>query len=191
MSKERPDIGIREYKESDIPFIYSNWLRDFKLNGMAVMKVRNNIFYLNHHKILDEIIERPTTKILVAHVTEDPDVILGFLAYEERNDRKNIAHYCLIKEQFKRFGIAKELLKKSELDLNQCEFSHWTYDLDRTIYIVEPNPKWDHNRLKDMMEGRIKEVVYIPKYPDLTYNPYLICNLGGSSERPKNKSSSV
>ncbi len=99
-------IEIRRAKRSDIPFITSSWLKSNR-HGYMVRSVPNNIYYYNHHKILEELL--PRSVVLVACNAEDPDQILGWMCAEVV-DTAMVIHYVYVKQSFRKFGIAKRIV---------------------------------------------------------------------------------
>lgn len=139
------DIDIKRATNDTIPFVYSTWLYCFRYYSYFCKRIKNSIFFKNHHKLLDNIISQSSTQILIAHSSEEPEVILGYIVYELMPHET--IHFIYVKNSFRKFGIAKSLLKESKLQLKETSFSHWCFDTD-----------W-----------------IMAKYPDqLTYNPYII-----------------
>lgn len=142
------EIKVRNSNPEDTAFIVSTWEKHFrKHNTGIVFFVRKETYDEWHPKVIKRILQRPTTNVLVAADKEDPSVIYGYLCYEKLSDNLAVIHYCYIKSNFRKMGIAKELLKKSEIDLEkQVEFTHDTNEM-----------KWIWS-----------------KYPKLNYNFYLV-----------------
>jgi ribosomal protein S18 acetylase RimI-like enzyme len=137
-------IQIRLAQENDRPFIFSNWLRHYKNRSYFAKRIRNTVFYKWHHMVVENILNRPTTQIFIAHPPSEPEVILGFMASESVNDGA-VIHFIYIKPQFKRMGIAKRLFKDFD-DKEPIYFTHWTFDLDELIHKV-PNLIYDPYRI--------------------------------------------
>lgn len=140
------DILIRDHKESDISFVYATWLHTYKHNSYFAKRIRDHVFFKYHHKIIEGILNRTTSKILIAADKADPDVILGYIVYESFGTDTNIVHFIYIKKNFRGFGISRKLFVESKLKLPELMFSHWCFDVN-----------W-----------------ILAKHPDLIYNPYLV-----------------
>ena len=137
-------IQIRPAQENDKPFIYSSWLRHYKNRSYFAKRIRTSIYYKWHHLVVEKILDRPTTKVLIAHPPGEPEVILGFMVLEDQGDG-SVIHFCYIKPQFKRMGIARKLFK--DFDLKEpIFFTHWTFDLDELIHKI-PNLIYDPYRI--------------------------------------------
>lgn len=120
-----PMWTIRQAMPSDIPFIYSSWLKSFKNNSDLGKEMRSSVFFTNYKLIIDRLLQQ--SEILVACMSEDPSVIYGYFVYETFFlDDAFMAHYCFIKEDFRKFGIASDLLKHSHLNQKRFEYSHKT-----------------------------------------------------------------
>lgn len=102
------DFELREAEAQDIQFIYATWLNSYRYDGFASKGVRNSVFFPEYNKIIDSILAKPDTRVLLAHVKGEPDVLLAYLVYEN-----NMIHYCFCKEAFRGFGIASALYKEA------------------------------------------------------------------------------
>lgn len=102
MSDDR--FEVRSAYESDKNFIYSTWLRGVYFGNDWFREIPSDIFYKNYQIYIDKILQRPDTKILIACLLDDKDVILGYVVFE--ND---IIHYVFVKESWRKMGIAKLL----------------------------------------------------------------------------------
>lgn len=106
-------IVIREYRLDDRPFILNSWLRSYK-ESLFAAEIRDNIYYKWHGEIIHKILERGTTKVLIAASREDSDVIVGYLV-TERIRGYDIAHYVYVKRAFNGLGICKLLFELGPL----------------------------------------------------------------------------
>ena len=95
-------VQIREGRPSDIPFVTNSWLKSFRANGAFSQSVPNDIYYQQHHKILEAII--PRGLLLVLCNPEDPDQIIGWTLIE-RQPEILILHYIYIKNSLRRNGL--------------------------------------------------------------------------------------
>lgn len=115
-------IEVRVAKLEDLPFIYSTWLRSYRHASQFARKIKNEVFYDMHHKVIDRFIARGG-EVYVAHPKGEPDVILGYLCMDTTAP---IAQYIYVKKPFRKMGIAKELIKDKDIKM----FTHWTSDTD-------------------------------------------------------------
>jgi hypothetical protein len=98
---------LREPIGSDIPFIYSSWMKSYRYGSHIGKSCKNSILYSNFYKIIDYILSQDNTKILVASHLDDPLIVFGYMVAQP-----NVIHYCFVKEDFLRFGIAKSLYEE-------------------------------------------------------------------------------
>lgn len=113
-------ISIRDCEQSDLPFVFSSWLRSYRLSSFA-RSIPNRDYYSNHHLVVDRLVQAPETKILVATDVEDPTVLLGFLVFEP-----GVIHFAYTKKPFRGLQVFRRLLEASGLDLNSAAYSHFT-----------------------------------------------------------------
>ena len=137
---------IRKALPEDISFIYSSWLKSFRYGATANKLVRTDIFFTNYREVLDSILARSLT--LVACLPDSPEVILGYMVYEE-----DIIHYCFIKHSFRRLGIASRLLEQTGLKDSEFKVTHRTNEL-----------------------SKILDSLILVKGLKLEYNPFLLYN---------------
>jgi hypothetical protein len=150
------EIIVRPAEITDTNFILSTWLREYFKNSGFTIGISSPLFFEYHQRVVKRIMARDTTRVLVAALSDDPFVIIGYLVYELPEADWQVAHICFVKVQFRKFGIAKELLKESELDTT------------KTI-------EYTHRMRERSKEGRYSEMHWLyEKLPSLTYNPYLI-----------------
>lgn len=130
MSDQSKPWTIRPAVESDIPFIYSTWLRSYRLDSAIGSTCKKSVFFNGYNAILDAILSNPNAVCSVAVSPENSNVIYGYAVYES-----NAIHYCFVKEAFRRWGIAKSLL--------QAQAPHLRYYTHRTFSLVPLMSKID------------------------------------------------
>lgn len=128
--KHMDQIKIRAVKETDREFIFASWLKNYKGTSEFAKRIKNDIYFNWHHKIIENIIRRPTTQIMVATLPEEEDVILGYIVYEPAIP---VIHYCLVKNEWQKLGIAKALLKFAKIE-SPVFFTHWTNPMNSLIH---------------------------------------------------------
>jgi hypothetical protein len=140
-------LHIRPHCENDLPFITSTWLKSYRHGSFLAQKIRADIFFDFHRRIVDRILKDDATKALVACSYEDPDIIFGYLVYAPaRPNLKPVMHFTYTKHAFRELGIAGELLRESGVDLNNAFFTHHTIECE-----------W-----------------ITSKFPELTFHPHLL-----------------
>lgn len=120
--------AIRTAVPKDIPFIYSTWLQSyFEDSSLGGSIDRSSIYYENYKLVIDHILASKTSNTLIACLNNDPDVILGYLVKES-----NTAHYCFVKESFRKLGVAKSLFSKDGFLIRARAATHktkWATDI--------------------------------------------------------------
>lgn len=123
------DIEVRDAFLEDISFIFATWLRSYRHSSSFAKKISNEIYYARHHLVIDLILKRDNSKVLVAHPKDEPDVILGYVVTEKQPDGANVVHYTYVKKSFRKMGVAQALWN----GLNEKEnyiITHYTTDAD-------------------------------------------------------------
>jgi hypothetical protein len=144
----RPGVLIREATAEDLPFIFGTWLNHFHGNSYFAKRIRNGVYFRYHHLLAERILSRPTTRVLLATLSDDPLVILGYLVVEQ-NAKEHVVHFAFVKKPWQRMGLARDLVSEAGVpsDLAGVSYTHPTYQW------------WQELE---------------PKYPQSIYNPYLI-----------------
>jgi predicted GNAT family acetyltransferase len=141
------EIAIREYQPADESFVFSSWLNSYQKNSPATEAISKYVFFKFHHPILTRILKRETTEVTIACLKDDPEVVIGYLAIEKLETPPAIIHFCYVKSAFRRMGIARKLMESSDLNPNECHYTHHTHPVD-----------WWISRM----------------FPKLSYNPYAV-----------------
>lgn len=138
------EISIRDFNSNDLNFILSKWLKNYKFSSRFTKKIKADIFYKWHHMIVQNILGRGTASVLIANPTDEPDVNLGFICFEQSDSK--IIHYIFVKPEFRNFGIGKRLYLAAMGDNSTGYFTHWTYPVD-TLELKIPNLTYDPYRI--------------------------------------------
>ena len=138
-------------------FIKATWLKNFGNSGADLLKaVPADLYYKNQSDLIDKAWTR--CKVLVAQSITDPEVTAGYIAFE----RPNTIHYVYVRHDFYRFGIATELLKKSEIDMENFIYTH-----------RNTNCRWLIGHIRRLEEKNFEKEFIPGKFPKGIYNPYL------------------
>lgn len=100
-------VTIRPPRPEDRAFIYATWLRGLYYGNPWFTQIDKDSYMASYHKILDQLFLKPDVDIKIACVTEDPELILGYSVSEP-----SILHWVFVKQAWRRFGIAKQLIPK-------------------------------------------------------------------------------
>jgi hypothetical protein len=96
-------IQIRDLREEDLPLIYSTWLLGLYHGCEWFGRIKKDSFFRNYKAFLEKRLL--SCQVKVASLTEDPDVILGYVCY-----RENVLDWIFVKKAWRKMGIAKMLL---------------------------------------------------------------------------------
>lgn len=138
------NLKIRGLEDQDTDYILASWLRHYHNNSYFCKKIKKDVYYPRHEKIIKRILAHPATEVHVACNKDIPEVILSYLVLERAE--KPTLHFTYTKDAFRNIGLANELVKFAKIDPNQCYFTHWTYTFDDLVH----------------------------KYPGIIYDPYRI-----------------
>lgn len=99
-------IAIRDVQADDKSFIFATLLRGIYYGDSWLSRIPKNIFMAEYHKVVDFMLQLPSTVIKVACLKDDPEVILG---YAILGDSTRL-HYVFVKKAWRGIGIAKSLV---------------------------------------------------------------------------------
>ncbi len=104
-------LDIRGRIDSDVPFITRSWLKSYR---DEMRFTGNDVYYANHHGIIERLWVDPGVTWLVAAWPKNPVYIMGYLC-GEASVQGPIVHYVYVRhaaegENLRRLGIATRLL---------------------------------------------------------------------------------
>jgi GNAT superfamily N-acetyltransferase len=104
----------------------------------------NTIYFAGQHKLITELMAHPGVSFLVACSSNHPDQIVGWAA-GSLMDGVLVLHYVLVKQTFRRLGVAARLVEKMG-QLATVEGLVLCTHLSRDGWaIVKARPGWYHN----------------------------------------------
>ena len=106
--------------ESARSLVYATWLRSYEASSLAAKHIPRDVFFAEHHKVIDRVLGRGAS-VRVAALPDEPDVILGWAVTEGP-----VVHYVYVKPPFRKHGMATALLADAPRPFT---FSHWTHVL--------------------------------------------------------------
>lgn len=120
MPGEALDLGlrpiIRPYRDTDIDVVIGTWIHSYEKHAPATPAYK-----AGQRKLIHRLIASPWTRIMVAASSEYDDAVLGWACAED-----NVLHYCHVKDPFRRLGIAKDLMKALNLNMDTVSYTHET-----------------------------------------------------------------
>lgn len=109
MSKE-DILLLRDPKEEDEAFVFATWLQQVLTNTRWRHGVDKQNFF-RYREILIAILKKPTVKVTVCALKDDPDIIVGYSVYE-KNPTDTILHFVYVRSDWQRQGIARDICPK-------------------------------------------------------------------------------
>lgn len=98
--------AIRPASGSDLNFLYSTWLNSYRCDSKIGKSTKKSVYFGEYYSVVDSILEK--AKTLIACLSEEPNVIVGFLVFEPQ-----VLHYCFTKESFRGLGVARSLYDRA------------------------------------------------------------------------------
>lgn len=130
---ESSKIVVRQMEADDTAFVLSTWLTNFKFSSDFTKDVPQELYFKNQRPIAEKILSDFATAKYVAVLSDEPQVILGYLIVGLKDDVP-VLHYGYVKSAFRRMGIFWKLLKAAGLfDAETVYVSHLTYDGKKLI----------------------------------------------------------
>jgi GNAT superfamily N-acetyltransferase len=117
---------LRDMEGQDAPFIFSSWLKSYR-ESPAVRSVPNQVYYKQHHALIENIFLDPNCVAIVAHPPGEPNVIAGYLVAEKYEDSGLlVVHWAYVKHSYRGQGLFRQLVEEAkEQTLIHC-FTHFT-----------------------------------------------------------------
>ena len=104
--------------------VFATWLKSYQTSSIHAKGIPKDLFFAEHHRLIERIFERdPVVRLAV--LPDDHDVVLGWVV-----GTPGIVHYVYVKPSFRRYGIARALLKPFG---DKFTYTHATYVL-RDLY---------------------------------------------------------
>ena len=117
-------VTMRPMVEADENFVSNSWLKSLRSASPYYHSIPKKIYYDTHRSSIIESFR--TSNCLIAHPNGEPDLIVGYLTYEERNSPHYvILNYCYVKLKFRKMCLAS-LLIDSISDDRSLIATHYT-----------------------------------------------------------------
>jgi hypothetical protein len=107
-------IVIRDYVPSDENFVFSTALAGLYFGDSWFSKIKKAIFINNYRKILQGIIDKPSTQIRVACIRDSPDEIKGYCILV---NNAQALMWVFVKKDWRKNGIAKALVPNTVIEV--------------------------------------------------------------------------
>lgn len=101
-------IKIRSFKVEDTNFILNSWLKSFR-NAPFAQNIASHLYYEVQKRIIEHCLKHHDVRVIC--VADDDNHIVGYACFNEAGDASVNVDYIYIKSPYRRFGLAKELVK--------------------------------------------------------------------------------
>jgi len=108
---------IRAAGQTDLPFIFSTWLKSFRKSPLARVIPPTTYFKHQHDRIAQRLNDSRT---LVCHPENDPETILGWVCGDSR-----LLHWCYVKRTWRGIGIGRNLVEALSAVGEGGEYTHF------------------------------------------------------------------
>ena len=146
---------MRAAMRDDVNFILNSWLKSYfrSRSWFCAAKLSERQYYDGHHRIIDAILRRESSAVIVLHEPSDISQIFGWVCFERDTHRLSVVHYIYVKSCFRGFGFGRHLFGVATEGAARVVATHWTkrlmdnrsdsrYQLDVNPYFLwqEPPP---------------------------------------------------
>src|SRR5436309_249818 len=100
--------ACRPGTDADWPFVFATWLRCYRYSSAFAKPIPEEVFFRFHHAVIQRILSRGAS-LRIAHLADEPGVILGYLVTEP-----GVVHFVYVKKPFRRNGIARSLFRGTD-----------------------------------------------------------------------------
>lgn len=110
-------------------FVFSKWLRSLRFGNPLFGKIDSDDYYKNYHIYLSNLLKKPDSKIRLAVLSDDHDIVLGFAV-----SREDVLDYIYVHMDYGKIGIGSTLMPHGI-----TTFTHITLAV---LDIWQNNPKY-------------------------------------------------
>lgn len=97
-------IILRPGVKEDANFVFATWLKGYYYGSKATKTISKTSFMMEYHKVIENILSKPSTQVAVAALKDDPDVIIGYSVFDGP-----VLHWVFVKDGWRKMGIAASL----------------------------------------------------------------------------------
>jgi hypothetical protein len=177
---------LREYNpETDENFVFRTFLDALRAASPVYRAVHDYLFFENFRKVIRLLFARGAQVIIAAE--QDSPVIFGYIVFERRlvDDKEGIFHWVYVKINWRRIGIATQLIGATGIDPDKAYYTTRTsYELAIPIRRQKSSQAdWVAERQERMRRAKELEAedrgegdarTLVKKWPGLMFNPFLL-----------------
>ena len=101
---------IRQATLADKAFILSTWIKGAYYGHPWMQSIDSEAYYRFYPPVLERLLQKPSVNVLIACLSDEPDVVLGYLAYEPAC---SLGHFAFVKRAWRSKGILRTLLAEA------------------------------------------------------------------------------
>lgn len=132
MSNIQALVSLREMIADDSNFVMNSWSKSLRSGSYYHHSIPGKLFYEAHRIGIKETMQY--ARCIVATPIDDPNIIVGYLVYEERDsDKYVVLHYCYVKKMFRRMGLANLLISIISKD-RELIATHYTNKIKKLCF---------------------------------------------------------
>tara|TARA_Y100001938_G_C8079006_1_gene427906 strand:- start:1312 stop:1761 length:450 start_codon:yes stop_codon:yes gene_type:complete len=136
---------IRDIQPIDEDFVYHSWLRSVKCPTRMVQDMTR--------RVIDHVVERRDVEIFCPD--DDPDHIIGWLAHGQLEDT-NLIHFMFVKKDFRKNGIANDLVRHVYPDLTSALFcTYWSFHMQE----LNARRKWGAKFISNLLPTVVYDIM--------------------------------
>lgn len=98
-------VSVRKFRPEDINYILATWLRGLYYGNEFFRRIDKEGYFGVYHRLLTTLLAKSTTVVKVACLKEDPEVILGYVVFDDA-----AIHWVHVKKEWRAIGIAKLII---------------------------------------------------------------------------------
>lgn len=111
MTHQYVPVTFRRPTPECLSFIYSSWLKSFRIYSRWAKAVPAQIYFGNHKRVVQKLLE--DSGVLIACNPECPDQIFGYAVYQPTAGGVAVLHYLYVKQPYRKMGIATALFREA------------------------------------------------------------------------------
>ena len=121
---------LRPMTKDDEGFVYRAWLEGYWQHCPESAYMPKSEWFCRWHRVIERLLEAEATQVQVAHVENQPDVLLGFACAT-----LGVLHWAYVKQTFRGLGICRSLVSATSAT---GYISHWSPHLTDTEWAYRP-----------------------------------------------------
>lgn len=104
-------ITIQELDRDKLPreYLCGTWLPGLYYGNDWFREIDQDVFFSKYLEVLCALLARPQLRVMAATLNLDPDSIVGFSVYEQR-ESGNVLHWVYVRKDWRKKGIASNLI---------------------------------------------------------------------------------